>query len=132
MAASIPNQIAALFFGKDDRADVGQVNDHVNQHEGRVGVLRGHFFQRRAILEAHHDQRVSARFGQTQSELHALRFGGDFDIAVRAAGFRLPLFGTVIGRFVEGFVELAAHVEHQRGVCIGCDSRQGQRRGRTA
>src|SRR2546422_247613 len=60
--------------------------------------------------DTHDDMRAAS--GHVAQRLLALRLGGHLELAVGDAGFLLEALGALVGGFVEGLVELAAHVEH--------------------
>ena len=66
--------------------------------------------------EADADDDVGAAPGHGAERLLALGFLGDFELAVLDPAFLLEALGAGIGRFIEGLVELAAHVEDDGGL----------------
>ncbi len=113
-----------------NRAHVGLIHHHVDDHERGFGIIRGDFIQNVSKRETGHHDRVRPGFGQTTQRLFALGFRLHLDFAIRPAGFLNPTLRAVIGRFVEGFVELAAQIEDQGriGACgagTQCDSGSG-------
>jgi Fe2+ transport system protein FeoA len=99
---------------EEDRADVGQVDHHVDDGEIGVGELRRDLLQRVAVGEADGDDGVVAAAGEAAQRLLALGVVLDLEIAVVDAGLGLELLGAGIGGLVEGFVELAAEVVDDR------------------
>ena len=125
-----PGQIRALAFVEDVRLHVRLIDDHVDDDEFGIRVIGCDLAQHLAKGEAGHDDRVGAGFGQPAKRLFALRLGLHFQFLIGAAGLGLPTLGAGIGGFVEGFVELAAQIEDQRGFGKGGARQQTKRRGR--
>ena len=114
-------------LGKDDRAHVGLIYDHIDDCKLGVWEVLRNCVQCGAPAEAGHDDRVGASFGKTTDRLLTLCIGADFEFAVRAACFVGPTLRAVEGCFIEGFVELAAEVKDDCWIGQRCTGRKGQR-----
>ena len=95
---------------------VGQVHHHVNDGELQLGKFLGYFFDAGGLAKTNADDGAGTALSHAADRLLALGFVGDFERQVLLARFFLPFFDTGVSRFVEGLVELATHVEHDRGV----------------
>ena len=102
---------------EDDRTHVWRINDHVDDRKLGVRIVSSHFGERSCPGEACHHDWIVACFGKAADRLLTLCVGLDLNLGIRAASFLCPTFGTIVGAFVEGFVELAAKVEEDGGVC---------------
>src|SRR6185295_11403790 len=115
-----PDEERALVLLEHDRLDIGQIHDRVDDGELDGGELLGHLLHAAGLGEAdaHDDLRATPR--HVAQRLLALGLRGDLELAIRDARLLLEALGPVVGPFVEGLVELAAHVEHDgRGELLG-------------
>mmetsp|Transcript_26286 Transcript_26286/g.62295 ORF Transcript_26286/g.62295 Transcript_26286/m.62295 type:complete len:225 (+) Transcript_26286:421-1095(+) len=110
------DQIAALMLLEQHRLHIGQVDLCIDDRELGLGEVLGHLLQRRGLGKADADDGAGALLGHAADGLHALRVVADLELEIGLAGLLLPLLGTGIAGLVEGFVELAAHVEDHRGL----------------
>ena len=99
-----------MVFGEDHRFDVGLINDHVDDGELGVGIIRRHGVQGIAKGKARHDDWVGPSFSQLAQSLLTLSFVLHFQLFESAAGFGGPALRALEGGFVEGFVVFAANV----------------------
>jgi hypothetical protein len=103
---------------EQDRADVGQVDDHVDDGEIGVGELLA-TFSARWPGRSRWRPRVVAAAGEAAQGLLALAVVLDLEVAVLDAGLGLELLGAGIGGLVEALVELAAEVVDDGRLDVG-------------
>src|SRR6478735_1610962 len=103
-------------FVENRRLYVGFLDNRIDDGELDLGKLVGDFFQSRFLAEPDsHDRAVSLAREPTQGLL-TLCVVLRFEIAVIRARILLELFSAHMDAFVEGFVELAPEVVHDRGL----------------
>jgi hypothetical protein len=93
-----------------------------------IGELWRHGAQCGSLGEAGNQDGREALGSELTDGLLALGVAGDFQIGIAAAGIGLVLFGAGVGAFVEGFVELAAAIIDECGVCERGAGQKGAQR----
>ncbi|MCC2664125.1 MAG: hypothetical protein K0S35_2047 [Geminicoccaceae bacterium] len=99
---------------EDHRLDIRLLDHRVDDHELGVGEFLGDLLERGGEGEADRDHHVGAAARHPAERLVALRLVGDLEFEILDPGLLLEALGAVVGGFVEGLVELAAHVEDDR------------------
>jgi hypothetical protein len=101
------------------------VDDSVDDDEPGLGKAVGDGLDCGALIKADGDDDRRAAPDQGRQCLDALAVVVDLDFVIGDAGFRLEPLGAVVGRLVEGFVELRTlRIDDRRGGLV----RGGRRR----
>ena len=111
--------------------DVGLVDDRVDDRELRCRGTRPRSSRAGSRRRSRPRRRCRAALRHAAQRLLALALVGDLELEIGDAGLLLELLGAVVGGLVERLVELAAHVEDDRGLEVlgGLRRSRGQRQG---